>query len=572
MAAAVAASYADYVCTNCQRLGFDGSSTAAAGSSHAVVACSVCGAIDERATYIRNTAHTSHIFGTIHDPDGSSEIQFGDPRERRHEAYINELLHIYLVDPRSRFVERPAGHFIPGVRNLYNRIRTEQARTKGYVRVQTKNTTQQVKYHLVSAIRLVIQQSNVALVHSHFAHHRASMPPSGAPLSRGDGSVMAPSLRAIFARAQALGSDHPGYLDRLSTLKLGSKRVERLFVNLPTTIDVVLSQVLVLSNHLKLLIGLPVATRKRLLSVNAIKAEAVRTGKTTETAEPDDFVLDTECWDYMSGVIWDDALEMALGLYNAQQVVSIPDDSFGIQHAGMLLREREQYIRFSANEERRKGRTAPVEVEQAMKEWVRRAKASGTIPAQVTKAYLGSLGFHGDPRRQDLEGRSLNAEELDAELAVLFKYGPEKLSSILATPAEAKEKEQQLLDTNVWSFPRGVQESAAGAVELATPTLDTPNGGTDASDDEVDAEGRPEAQPRGNFSKRINFNAIRNLVFRSDDEGSEGGEGGEVEQDINVALQQAVGDTLLGALGDDIGGQGDDDSEAEDGEDGEADV
>lgn len=102
------------------------------------------------------------------------------------------------MDPRSRLVERPAGHFIPGVRNLYNRFRTEQARTKGYLRVQTSNAPQQVKYHLVSAIRLVIQQSNVALVHSQLAVHRASMPPLGPPLSRGDGTVMAPSLRTIL--------------------------------------------------------------------------------------------------------------------------------------------------------------------------------------------------------------------------------------------------------------------------------------------------------------------------------------------------------------------------------------
>lgn len=89
--AAATASYADYVCVDCQALGFDGSSAPTAGSTASVVACSVCGAIDERATYIRNAAHTSHIFGTILDPDGSSEIQFGDPREKRHEVGVRWL-------------------------------------------------------------------------------------------------------------------------------------------------------------------------------------------------------------------------------------------------------------------------------------------------------------------------------------------------------------------------------------------------------------------------------------------------------------------------------------------------
>ncbi|WOO85714.1 uncharacterized protein LOC62_07G009209 [Vanrija pseudolonga] len=1005
----MAASYADYVCTDCQRLGFDGSSTATAGSTASVVACSVCGAIDERATYIRNAAHTSHIFGTILEPDGSSEIQFGDPREKRHEAYINKLLDIYLVDPRSRLVERPAGHFIPGVRNLYNRFRTEQARTKGYLRVQTSNAPQQVKYHLVSAIRLVILQSNVALVHSQLAHHRTAIPSLGPPLARGDGTVMAPSLRTILARAQALGSDHPGYLDRLTSLKAASKRVEGLLLHLPTTIDVVLSQVLVLSNHLKLLAGLPVAMRRRLLSVNALNAEATRSGKTADTAGPDDLVLDTECWDYMSGVTWDAVLEMALGLYNAQQVVSlwgnqcsvdvscallvwaiqaqqakpvpqvlawvselvhphrgnesavsrrraemrdmlvawstsipeagldtplvappargtvgnglsgsvvssralsmapstrapsmapstrapsmapssrapsvapspragsmapssvasdsedepdhsrkrrrvggtpgphfvrinqppsspapliktnkgmtrdemlrrmmggpsqtrrpksptieallavpecssdedalgdtddeestpwepgttetsvqspasgsrevrsshqvgtastrsvaegfsigpggllmfephtssgqngqthpasstqapsrrppalattatanrtsttsspkhvltpvsvdmphsprstgrsdavlpsmpspslsasslrdmsrspslsavsIPDDSFGIGHTGMLLREREQYIRFSPNEERRKGRTAPIEVEQAMKEWVRQAKAKGAIPGHITKEYLGALGFQGDPHREDLgpfvqqnkyrwsttecllrlglaplefpphlvvhslidlhqqlgryrledqlapEGKPLNSDELEKELGLLFKYGPEKMSSILATSAEAEEKEQQLLATNVWSFPRGVPEHATGPakgddVGPVAGEANTSDG--DASDAEDDSAALV-PQTRRNYSARINFDAVRKLMFRGDsEENSEGGE--EDNQDmagINDALQKAVGDTVLGAFGADIGRDLDGvDSDEEEGEGGELDV
>lgn len=314
--------------------------------------------------------------------------------------------------------------------------------------------------------------------------------------------------------------------------------------------------------------------------------------------------------------------------------VSIPDDSFGIGHTGMLLREREQYIRFSANDERRKGRTAPIEVEQAMKEWVRQAKATGTMPGHITKEYLRTLGFHGDPRRQDLgpfiqknkyrwsstecllrlglsplefpphlvvhslidlhqqlgryrledqlapEGRSLNSDELDEELDLLFKYGAEKMSSILATPAEVEEKEQQLLATNVWSFPRGVTEHATGRAKV--DDVGPVAGGANASDgDTSDAEDDtdvPVPQTRRNYSTRINFDAVRKLMFRGDSEDNTGGSEGD-DQDVagvNDALQNAVGDTLLGAFGADIGRDLDGldgvDSDAEEGEGEEGDV
>ncbi|KAK8865633.1 hypothetical protein IAR55_000778 [Kwoniella newhampshirensis] len=79
-------------------------------------------------------------------------------------------------------------------------------------------------------------------------------------------------------------------------------------------------------------------------------------------------------------------------------VVNEQDDA----HVGLLVREREEYVRFRPRVYVGSGQTVGTECEQYIWKWVRRQIQNGSMPAKITAEYLQSIGIRGDPRRIDL--------------------------------------------------------------------------------------------------------------------------------------------------------------------------
>jgi transcription elongation factor Elf1 len=74
-----------YVCPECREAGVAPEDVD--GNVHgSLVACGFCGAVDERATYSRNTIDVSHTFGTLMNEHGTSDIQFREYNEKTHEV------------------------------------------------------------------------------------------------------------------------------------------------------------------------------------------------------------------------------------------------------------------------------------------------------------------------------------------------------------------------------------------------------------------------------------------------------------------------------------------------------
>lgn len=197
-----------YVCAECRTAGFK---IANGYSDMPFVACVFCGAVDERATHMRNTVDVSDTFGTLMNSSGAAEIQFREYCEKTHEVsltdsigwlltgqdFVDQLLHVYLVEPTTRIVERPAEHFKAGVKTWYNRMRHKEQRDHGYKAAPTRNNAKRVKYRVVVAIQFAIQESNIFVVNNRLAHLKP-LESTTKSSSRGDGSVMAPSLDFIF--------------------------------------------------------------------------------------------------------------------------------------------------------------------------------------------------------------------------------------------------------------------------------------------------------------------------------------------------------------------------------------
>lgn len=70
----------EYLCPPCLAAGVKSELTT---TDDFLVACSFCGAINEKATYTRNAVDVSERFGTLAEGHG---IQFRELREKKHEV------------------------------------------------------------------------------------------------------------------------------------------------------------------------------------------------------------------------------------------------------------------------------------------------------------------------------------------------------------------------------------------------------------------------------------------------------------------------------------------------------
>lgn len=107
------------------------------------------------------------------------------------------------------------------------------------------------------------------------------------------------------------------------------KKYSKTFKRRPTTVDLIMSQVFVMCQHIERMSKLSWEGRLLHMSYVELKQSAKRRGVTLATATTDDFKLDTEAWNYMSRVDWQRALEGAYKLYCASQVV----DLWGARHS-----------------------------------------------------------------------------------------------------------------------------------------------------------------------------------------------------------------------------------------------
>lgn len=277
------------------------------------------------------------------------------------------------------------------------------------------------------------------------------------------------------------------------------------------------------------------------------------------------------------------------------------------RHIGLLLRERDQYAFFHPRYEARKGRIASVPVQNAMNAWVTKMKAQNSLPQAITREYLESLGFHGDPRKQDLGpfvvansnwwsptesllrlglkpiefpphlvvhslidldiqlnpsewedklapiGTSLTEAELDNELGRLFAYGDENWRELLSTPAEVKRKEKMYQQQGIWDHPRDVPEGLKGA--LATGSVKQARG----------TRGPSAVLGGQRASTRINYDALQRLCYNPGEANDEEDEKGQLDDrdgdDEEYNVRDVVNETLWSAIGHDASGS---ESDAED--------
>jgi hypothetical protein len=299
------------------------------------VACTSCGAIDERATSVRNTAQVSAAFGTLlHDDDRTSLAKA--QKERLHEEAVSHILDLYLVDGRSRITNLPAGHFKAGARQWYNRIRAEEDVRRELVNgMTTNNRAKKLPIRLALAIMFTIQDSNITLMDNRLQHlKKRTVPPSEI---RGDGGTMAPTLDVIFMRTSALDPDHPGYIGSKRALRVAHTRFCKTFKRRHRPIDLVLSQALVMGNYLERLAKMSWSDRLERMSYQEVSPVWLRKGITIETAGENHFQLDSAAWKFISDVDWQKTLEAAFKLYSATAAVRLWGDQSATDIATALL-------------------------------------------------------------------------------------------------------------------------------------------------------------------------------------------------------------------------------------------
>lgn len=71
-------------------------------------------------------------------------------------------------------------------------------------------------------------------------------------------------------------------------------------------------------------------------------------------------------------------------------------------HVGVLIRERDEYIKFRYSTYLETGHVVSPACEAFMWQWLRRQVDSHVLPTTITAEYLSSIGIKGDPRRTDL--------------------------------------------------------------------------------------------------------------------------------------------------------------------------
>ncbi|WWD18184.1 hypothetical protein CI109_102633 [Kwoniella shandongensis] len=179
-------------------------------------------------------------------------------------------------------------------------------------------------------------------------------------------------------------------------------------------------------------------------------------------------------------------------------------------HVGLLVREREEYVKFRMHSYVESGQTVGPECEEFMWKWIRKQVQFGSIPSKITRDYLRSIGMRGDPRMTDLGpwieskkqmwspvesllragikpkeiptqyiphsilhldlmlnhyntmtsecstlyapvGQAIDDQQLDKELTMLFVTGAgEELSFILMTEQESKKREESYRRAKIW--------------------------------------------------------------------------------------------------------------------------
>lgn len=96
-----------------------------------------------------------------------------------------------------------------GARSWYNRFRSEDAKVRGLKHSSTNVAAQKVKYQLLVAIHVAILESNIVVANNRLSHVKPPEPPRPVA-SRGDGTIMAPSLHYMFVSCCYVMSLIPG--------------------------------------------------------------------------------------------------------------------------------------------------------------------------------------------------------------------------------------------------------------------------------------------------------------------------------------------------------------------------
>lgn len=248
---------------------------------------------------------------------------------------MNRILDAYLLDGRSRLTLQPADHFKAGARHWYNLLRGRESRTKQFKHATTSNTAKKVAYRLAVAVQIAITESNVFVVNNRLAHVKP-LEPGRSSAARGDGTIMAPSLRAIFERANSLDPHHPAYLESWEMLRLTGRAFRDLRPP-PPAADAVLAQAFVLMNRIQYLVKLGDEERIREYQVRDLTPNALRRRVKLESARPEDYQLSPALWTLLGTVDWERVLTTAYGLFCAQQTVCLWGSRTSVNVSAALL-------------------------------------------------------------------------------------------------------------------------------------------------------------------------------------------------------------------------------------------
>ena len=182
-----------------------------------MLACSVCGLVDEAATFARNTINVSEKTGAQLDPIDFMRtfdrdwLEFESKAEKsfkvsRTSVYLSmrrimmpqegldSLFYIYLIDPKTSVFGYSTPSILKAAKMWYLRIR--QAEQNHYQRKDLANnaSARRVKYQVGVAIKIAVQENSTKILHNRLGRLNSA----ALGLTKADDRIPMLSLAEIF--------------------------------------------------------------------------------------------------------------------------------------------------------------------------------------------------------------------------------------------------------------------------------------------------------------------------------------------------------------------------------------
>ncbi|KAL7423734.1 hypothetical protein Q5752_001316 [Cryptotrichosporon argae] len=270
------------------------------------LACPVCGLIDDRATAAFNA----------HDAD-SLEGHAG-------RKMVNLLIDIYLTDPVARIVSVPSPQHRACVLAWYDRMRLANQAQGGGKRktIIGIDGSQRLHAHIIVAIRFAVQEANLEEVERRLWGVKVDKQWEGTGVAVPDATIAPPGLKTVVEQLNQLPTTHTGYFNESVMLAGVNKRFTALLRFNAGTLEQVLAHLIVIQQRIERLISIH-DWRERIRQLCHPRLRTASAHKTRDVADEDDYIADSASWAFFAAVDWPAILPAALGLYRAQETVSL---------------------------------------------------------------------------------------------------------------------------------------------------------------------------------------------------------------------------------------------------------